>query len=142
MDSVGHGGNPPEQIFDRASQVPEPEGDRLKLLMERQKKFLGEVLSGQREAGYGTRTEILKEQILSLIAEAVELLEDTPWKKHKKDYGRELTAAEREAAIEEAIDIQHFVFNLFILLGVDAEEVYRLYIAKNDINRERQERGY
>ncbi len=140
MDSdLGHGGNPSEQILDRASRVIIPTGDKLELLMERQEEFLGTILKNNL---YGTRTEALKEQILCLIAEAVELLDDTPWKKHKKDYGRELTAAEREAAVEEAIDIQHFVFNLFLLLGVDADEVYRLYIAKNDINRERQKRGY
>lgn len=138
---MGHGNNPPERLFDRAGKVPHPLGDKLLLLMERQDSFLNEVLDRHADR-WGTRTELLKEQVLMLIAEATELLEHMPWKKHRKDYGRDLTAREREAVLEETVDILHFVFNLFLLLGVNTDMVYRLYIAKNDINRERQRGGY
>lgn len=42
----------------------------------------------------------------------------------------------------EMIDILHFVLNMFIALGLDAEEIFKLYYLKNKHNFERQNNGY
>lgn len=89
----------------------------------------------------GTLLLIDNAQMLGM--EAAEVLDWLPWKKHKRDYGRKLTDEEREKVIEEVIDCLHFVFNLFYELGVrDSREVARRYLAKNNVNHARQDRGY
>ncbi|UGO49658.1 dCTPase [Klebsiella phage vB_KaeM_Merci] len=42
----------------------------------------------------------------------------------------------------EMIDILHFVLNMFAGLGMDAEEIFKLYYLKNAENFERQNNGY
>ena len=42
----------------------------------------------------------------------------------------------------EMIDILHFVLNMFIGLGLDAEEIFKLYYLKNAANFKRQDDGY
>jgi len=39
---------------------------------------------------------------------------------------------------KEAIDIQHFLFSVYLMLGMDAEEGYNIYMDKNKKNHERQ----
>ena len=42
----------------------------------------------------------------------------------------------------ELVDIQHFLFNMMISVGMNAEELYNFYLSKNKENIARQERGY
>jgi hypothetical protein len=42
----------------------------------------------------------------------------------------------------ELIDIQHFLFNMMLAVGLTPEELYNYYFSKNKENRERQKRGY
>ena len=43
---------------------------------------------------------------------------------------------------EEVIDAFHFILNIWLALGYNAEDFYAMYMAKNNINRLRQEKGY
>ncbi len=134
--------NEPEAILELARQVELPHGDLLEALLVTQRKFLDGLVTKHPER-WGGPAEHLKETVVMIIAEAVELLNWLPWKKHKQEFGRELTGAEHEAAIEEAVDLLHFVYNLFIILGVrDGAQVYRFYMAKHGVNKQRQRDGY
>jgi hypothetical protein len=42
----------------------------------------------------------------------------------------------------ELVDIQHFLFNMMISVGMNAEELYNFYLSKNKENIARQQRGY
>lgn len=42
----------------------------------------------------------------------------------------------------EMIDILHFMLNMFMSLGMDSEEIFKLYFLKNKENFDRQDRGY
>lgn len=42
----------------------------------------------------------------------------------------------------ELIDIMHFVLNMFIALGIDSEELFKLYYLKNAENFKRQDLNY
>ena len=42
----------------------------------------------------------------------------------------------------EAIDVLHFVFNIFIAIGMDASEIQGMYISKNQENHKRQDENY
>lgn len=83
-----------------------------------------------------------KEQRISLLCtaiihEAVELQRLCNYKWWKKP-----EPFDEEKAKEELIDIMHFVIHTAIELGMDAKELFREYLKKNAINRERQLRGY
>lgn len=71
------------------------------------------------------------------------------WKPWKADH-----AAKRNTKISEMsdkdqleikfemIDILHFVLNMFQALGMDADEIFKLYFLKNAENFARQDNGY
>ncbi len=42
----------------------------------------------------------------------------------------------------EAVDCLHFLGGIFQVLGMDADEVWDLYLKKNRLNHKRQEEGY
>ena len=42
----------------------------------------------------------------------------------------------------EIVDILHFFMNYAASIGMTASEMYNMYMAKNEENRARQQRGY
>lgn len=71
------------------------------------------------------------------------------WKKWKARYSeaqaKPITEMSPEDQLEikfEMIDILHFVLNMFAGLGMDAEEIFKLYYLKNAENFARQDNGY
>ena len=78
-----------------------------------------------------------------LQREAGEVEDCTPWKRHKRDYGRDMTAAELEHAREETIDCLHLVLGLCIRLGLTTSQAVTAEYARKDvINHTRQDSGY
>lgn len=69
-----------------------------------------------------------------------------PWKSnYKKAYSMKISDLSEDDVKElkmELVDIQHFIFNLMISVGMTAEELYNYYRSKNIENIARQERGY
>ena len=66
--------------------------------------------------------------------EAHELLHTTAWKPWR-DQALDITEAKKEV-----IDIFTFVLNIFNILGMSADDVYRMYNEKFRINLERQDK--
>jgi hypothetical protein len=104
---------------------------------------LGELLSLQKSlmkaAGYGLRTPA--ELGVAIASEGLELWTNEGrsgkgkwWKRPAED----LHAAQKE----EAIDILHFWLQLCLVLGLESNEVLRLYKLKMEENLARQKRGY
>jgi hypothetical protein len=69
-----------------------------------------------------------------------------PWKKSNAQIKTmkftDLTPSDLLELKYELIDIQHFINNLMLAVGMDAKEVYNLYFAKNAENRNRQNNNY
>jgi len=69
-----------------------------------------------------------------------------PWKKSNKDsYSIKFSQMSPKDLLElkyELVDIQHFLFNMMLAIGMTPEELFNLYFAKNKENRDRQKRGY
>jgi dimeric dUTPase (all-alpha-NTP-PPase superfamily) len=72
----------------------------------------------------------------ALQEEGRELSEEIPWKWWSK---QEL---DLDAIRVEIVDLLHFWISLALASGLDAREVHRLYVLKNDVNIRRQENGY
>lgn len=75
--------------------------------------------------------------VTALTDELHELLGEVGWKPWAKS--RHINI---EAARGELIDAYHFMANLSLVLGMDAEEIMRRYHEKHAKNAKRQEEGY
>ncbi|AAX63514.1 gp56 dCTPase [Aeromonas phage 31] len=69
-----------------------------------------------------------------------------PWRAEHGEYRdrlfSDLSAEDQLEAKFELIDQMHFVLNKFIAMGMDGNEIFKLYYLKNAENFDRQERGY
>jgi hypothetical protein len=72
------------------------------------------------------------------VAELTEFLEENNWKPWSSIRGR----GDRDAAIGELIDVQHFIANLLVALDCTDEEYEVRYQMKMQVNRNRQKDGY
>jgi hypothetical protein len=71
------------------------------------------------------------------------------WKYWKKDFGKygfmkfsDLSESDQIECKFEIIDMLHFFMNYAISVGMTPEEMYNMYMSKNQENRDRQARGY
>ena len=69
-----------------------------------------------------------------------------PWKSDhvakQETYIKDMSAKDQLEIKFEMIDILHFMLNMFIALGMDSEEIFKLYFLKNAENFARQDNGY
>ena len=94
----------------------------------------------------GVRTDVgraLKNYIDALASECHELQECLSWKHWYREAkeGRQYELQDVQNARVEAIDMLFFWISICQLLGLSAEDVYRLYAKKLEINLRRQEEG-
>lgn len=75
--------------------------------------------------------------VTATVDELHELLSEIGWKPWAKSRHINL-----EAARGEWIDALHFMMNLALVLGLNAEEIEKRYFAKHEKNAKRQEEGY
>jgi dimeric dUTPase (all-alpha-NTP-PPase superfamily) len=93
------------------------------------------------EVEHGTHQEvaaIVKENVLPLIVEAVELLREVSW----KYWAHDEPFVNRDRVIEEAVDVAHFLGNILVAMGATDEEWEAAYQAKQAVNAARQRDGY
>jgi dimeric dUTPase (all-alpha-NTP-PPase superfamily) len=118
--------------------------DKLDDMFDRQESFqkkldcdLGKFLNNKKHylENYGIQTqeEMTKETVIQLFSEINEILNEINWKKHTLDK----TTVNVGHVKEEIIDVQHFIINLCLIWNIDPEELYELFIIKNNKNHER-----
>lgn len=108
------------------------EMDKLDRIFHMQKSFQEELIKN-RHLEHITMEEWLQKQTLAIVAELAEVLDESNyrWWKAKKPLN--------EAQIkEEIIDVLHFVLSMCVAAGMDSDEIYSVYMAKNKENFDRQ----
>ena len=90
------------------------------------------------------RQQFTNQMILALVEEAVEIMRETPYKNPLfVPFGWKKTQGyNREALLGEIVDMWHFMMNICLAHGFTAEDFYKCYCKKNNINHERQDNGY
>ena len=120
--------------------------DKLETLIEGQTKLM-ERLKVLRLPGNGlgehdqTYVWLTKDTLaisFALLDEVHEFVRELNWKPWKKT----LKPVELEKIRMELIDAQHFLFELMIMWGMDAEMIFKLYQTKLAENHKRQDGGY
>lgn len=74
---------------------------------------------------------------LAAIDELLEALHNTQWKPWKNNQ-----VFDNDEFKKELIDVWHFLINLSIAAGLDADYLYKEFLDKNNINFKRQKDGY
>ena len=85
----------------------------------------------------GERIEFIKWNVLALTDELHEALAEVGWKPWASS-----RHIKREAYVGELVDAWHFLMNLFLVVGVDADELYDRYVEKRQRNDARMVQGY
>lgn len=80
----------------------------------------------------------VKDNVLAAVVELVEMLNEVKWKywSHEEPWVR------RDRVLKEAVDVNHFVANALVAVGVTDEEYEEAYRAKQEENRQRQIEKY
>lgn len=107
-------------------------GDKLNVIFALQKS-LDDDITTRRGLNHITPEEWIQRDVLAITAELGELLSEVnfKWWKNPKPI-------DQSAVKEELVDVLHFFISMCIRAGMDANELYEGYIAKNKENFDRQ----
>lgn len=106
--------------------------DKLDTIFEMQKGLDG-YITEQRNLQY-TKEEWIMKRSLALISELAETLDEVNFKWWKNP-----RPIDERALKEELVDILHFYIGMCIDAGMTAQELYDIYLAKNQENYDRQQ---
>lgn len=107
--------------------------DKLDFLFKKQKEL-------QELIGYDNITfdnNYFNLMFIGCITELNECIECTKWKPWKKSSINNIPELQKEV-----IDLWHFVINLTLASGLNANDLFNMYIEKNKINIDKQVKGY
>lgn len=105
---------------------------KLEHIFELQKAFDDSLVEKRGLQEIDTSTWIQKE-VLAMISELAELLDEVnfKWWKNPKELNY-------PAIKEELVDILHFFISMCLKVGLTPEELYNIYLEKNNENHNRQ----
>lgn len=104
--------------------------DSLKVIFEKQEDL-------QKKIGESYNQQYINDMSLALMCEIHEILDNTQWKKWKKQQ-----SFNRPAYLEELVDAMCFLINLCLAKNITPEEFYNAYLFKNQENIKRQDNNY
>ena len=73
----------------------------------------------------------------AMSQELAELTDSVPWK-----WWAKYQTFDQQNARVEVVDLFHFLISLAQVLGMSADDVFKAYLKKNEVNFKRQETGY
>jgi dimeric dUTPase (all-alpha-NTP-PPase superfamily) len=73
----------------------------------------------------------------AMSQELAELTDSVPWK-----WWAKYQNFDEQNARVEVVDLLHFLISMAQVLGMGADDVFRAYVKKNEVNLKRQDSGY
>lgn len=107
--------------------------DKLDSIFQMQAALDQDIIE-RRSLQHISEPEWIQKDVLAILSELGELLDEVNFKWWKNP--REL---DMPAVREEMVDILHFFISMCIHAGMDAEELFRIYMEKNEENFKRQQ---
>jgi len=126
-----------DYVWSGIQRVMAENKSELQELFDLQMQFQKKVDDGNNDYHIMPWIQHVRLMFIGIITEACEALEETNWKPWKQSKATNISRLQKEI-----IDLWHFVINLSLDSGMDAEELIRRFKAKNKVNNERQDRGY
>lgn len=105
--------------------------DKLERIFEYQNKFDSEIIE-KRGLSF-TMEEWIQKETLAMMSELAELIDEVQFKWWKNPKPTDVGAVKGEL-----VDILHFFVSMCIKTGMDADELFALYMEKNKENFDRQ----
>lgn len=107
--------------------------DKLETIFQMQKALDQDIVK-RRGLQHISPTEWIQKDVLAILSELGELLDEVnfKWWKNPKEL-------DMPAIREEMVDILHFFISMCTRAGMDAEELFRIYMDKNEENFKRQQ---
>lgn len=116
--------------------------EALNYIFEKQKQFQTESIGSKIEnLTEEEKSKFIHEHSYFIIEEVTEMLREIPYHKSWKDYSdwdQEKIESQLQLAKEEATDIFVFLVNVMFVLGIDGDELLKLYNEKLEVNKKRQ----
>ena len=83
------------------------------------------------------RAKWILNYVRAMQQELAELTDSVPWKwwANYQDF-------DKQNAKVEIVDLFHFLVSLAQVMGMSAEDIHEAYLKKNQVNHDRQEKGY
>lgn len=107
--------------------------DKLDNIFQMQQALNEDIISRRQLEGI-TDEEWIQKLVLATISELGELLDEVNFKWWKNP--KEIDAP---ALKEELVDVLHFFVSMCLRAGMDADELHRIYMSKNQENFDRQQ---
>lgn len=106
--------------------------DKLEEIFKMQSALNGYIVKERQLDGISAN-EWIQKHIIAMLSELGELLQEInfKWWKNPKE-------VDNDAVKEEMVDVLHFFISMCLDCGMDAKEVYDIYIEKNKENYNRQ----
>jgi len=111
--------------------------DKLEEMFEMQKKLNKRIGVDTDQMGEKEKIKWILNYCLAMNQEIAELIDSVPWK-----WWAKYQKFDEQNIKVEIIDIFHFLISAAQVMGLTAEDIHRIYMQKNKVNFERQERGY
>lgn len=134
-------------INDIETEAP-TDGDKLENIFDRQRELENRYEGIETKNGYPpptstdlddpARQRYLKDaayRVVEELSEATNCLKNKPWKSSP-------ILTDKVHFYEEVSDAFHFFVRFCINAGLDADDLYRLYFKKSEVNKFRQESNY
>ncbi len=107
--------------------------DKLEKIFEMQNALDSKIIN-ERNLKDINMSEWVQKEILAIMSELNEILGEINWKWWKNP--KEINMSNLK---EEIIDVLHFFVSMCLKVGMNAEEVFNIYLSKNKENIERQD---
>lgn len=120
--------------------------DRLLQMYDKQRSFM-ELLQKKRgfpefpvDLASKSGQKVCKQVAFDAMSELFEAIQEL---KNSKDHrATDVHGFDRDHYVEELVDCLHYFFEIAILSGVSADELYDAFAKKDEVNRQRIENGY
>lgn len=80
----------------------------------------------------------INDNFMSALHEWCELHDKSHWKRWKKSFKE----PSHDEVLEEFADLIHFILQYALIKGYSADDIYNMYVYKNEINHKRIENNY
>ena len=111
--------------------------DQLRELFRMQKALNERIGVSTNEFNDEQKTEWVLNYCRAMSQELAELTDSVPWK-----WWAKYQKLDEQNARVEVVDLFHFLISLAQTLGMSADDVFKAYVKKNEVNFKRQESGY
>ena len=107
--------------------------DKLDTIFQMQKALNEDIIARRGLEGI-TDEEWIQKHMLAMLSEMAEVLDEVnfKWWKNPKPVNH-------DALCEELVDVLHFYVSMCLKAGMDADELFQRYLAKNEENFRRQQ---